>query len=175
MRRRLSRTVPGSNARAGGVAIEAQRIALSAACGVEAALRLARPSPAAGALVFAVGDGARARRAADRQVAARDERMFGDPVAREVPGDVRAGERSEGVDTDEVPVLLEDGDVRSRLALIAPQAGDPCARARAERRERGDLVHAAAEVRVLTLDVAAVAGDERFVGDVGLQDAELEA
>src|SRR2546421_4718623 len=97
----------------------AARLALA----VEAALGLVQPRPAA----LAAGAGVRARRAADRLVAAVVQRVVGQVVLRDEAPHIPVAPVGERIELPQGVGLvpLELGGVRARGRLLAAQAGDP--------------------------------------------------
>src|SRR5581483_11351153 len=148
-----------------------------------ALLRCVRlPPPAACARRLVGRDRARARRAADRLVAAVVERVVRDVALAHVVPDLLLrplGERVELHDRAVVVIDLDLADVRARRPLVPAEAGDP----RVERvqvlRQRQHLADLAAEEPVLDLAVEEIrpvlADHARDVLGVGGEDLELDA
>src|SRR5919201_3998681 len=117
---------------------------------VDAALELVRAGPAAGPLVLAADDRARARHAADRGIALVVQRVVGNLV------DVEVGLNALRVPVDDVLHLpdvvpfrpLELLRVRARDGLLAADAGDPRVVRLQRTLERLDLADGAAPVRL---------------------------
>src|ERR1700716_1299714 len=86
------------------------------------------PPPAAGAVVLALADRARARCAADRRVALRVQPVHRHVVLAQVGPDLALRPLRERVQLHDRAVVVIDldlADVRSRRPLIAAQAGYP--------------------------------------------------
>src|SRR4051794_34778389 len=121
---------------------------------VDAALlrRVLLPPPAPRTGGFARRDGARARRAADRRVAAVVERVVGQLALAHVLPDLVLGPLGERVQLDDravVVVELDLPDVAARGPLVAPQARDPGVEAGQVARQRLHLPDLAAQEPVL--------------------------
>ena len=94
---------------------------------MKAALDLVDAAPAAPAKVFAFGNASGAVRAADAGVSIGEKRIDRDTILPDVIPDVILGpvpERCEFVQA-ELGVPLDRLDFRTRLALVAANAGDP--------------------------------------------------
>ena len=158
-------------------------IALAGGGDVQAAfLDALLPPPATGAEVFADGDRARARRAADAREEAVVERVVRDVVHVEVVPDVGpapVGERAELAAAGVVGRL--ELDLGALARLLAAQARDPRRAAGEHAAERLDLAHRAARLPQLdalphrVLAVAADEGDHRLVHRAIALDANVVA
>ena len=117
---------------------------------VQAALAVlgALPPPAPGAPVLAVGDGARARRAADAREALVVERVVGDVVRADVVPHARLVPLGERVELQQagVAVPLRRLHLLARDALAAAQAADPGVQPDLRAPQRLDLARLAALV-----------------------------
>src|SRR5689334_23307304 len=148
-----------------------------------ALLRCVRlPPPAAVASRLSRSDRPRARRAADRRVAALVQRMRGNLVLVCVLPDLvlrPLRKRVELHDRAVVVVDLDLADVRARRPLVAPETGDPGVERMQMLRQRQDLPHLAAEEPVLDLaveEIRAVPADHsRHVLRLGREDLEVDA
>ena len=121
---------------------------------VDAALAAALllPPPASGSLVLAGLDGPRARRAADRRIAAIVERVVRQVALPDVRPDLVArpvGERSDLPDAFAARVRLGLADLGTGRRLVAAKAGDPAVDRRERAPERLDLPDVAALAPVL--------------------------
>src|ERR671931_1109962 len=117
---------------------------------VDAALELVRAGPAAGALVLAADDGARARHAADRRVALVVQRVVRNLVDVEVGLHALRVPVDDGLHLPDAVALrpLDLLRVRARERLLAADAGDPRVIGRQRTLERLDLADVAAAVRL---------------------------
>src|SRR5262245_20734582 len=122
---------------------------------VEAALGLVETGPATGAGVLAVADRTGARPAADRRVAALDERVHGQVPVLDVALHVEVGPRREWLDLHEAlpDVVRDDRRVGPACVLVAAQPRHPRGPAAQRPLERLDLAHPAALVRVAVPEV----------------------
>src|SRR5436190_10196973 len=121
--------------------------------GVQAALDLARPRPAAVALVLAGDDGSRARLAPDAGVALVEERMRRDPVTLHVVVGVLRRPGRHRVHLAQVSLERFDRpDALPRARLVAPPPIHPGAHAREESLPRLHFVDVAVEVRVTRVE-----------------------
>src|SRR5229473_1705686 len=139
---------------------------------VQAALGLVLPCPAA----LAAGAGVRARRAADRLVAAVVQRVVGQVVLRDEAPYVAVAPVGQRVELPQAVGLVpfELGGVRAGGRLLTPQAGDPRVQVAERALQRGHLLHRAAVLgrpglavrveRVEHLDAHAVAFLDRAPG-----------
>ena len=148
-----------------------------------ALLRRARlPPPAAVARSLARLDRARARRAADRRVPLRVERMHRQVVLADVVPRLFLGPFGERVELDDAAVVVVDldlADVRAARPLVAPEPGDPRVEAGQMPVQRPHLAHVAAEQPVVDAaaeEVLAVRARHPLdLGAVRQQDAQVEA
>src|SRR5688572_29287420 len=115
---------------------------------VDAALGLVPPAPAARARVFAGGDGAGARLAADREVALRLERVARQIVLGEVGVEIVLGPVAKRVDLEPAVLDLEARQVLAGERLERFAAADPGIEALLGALERFNLANLAAAVRV---------------------------
>src|SRR5919197_5064215 len=117
---------------------------------VDAALELVRAGPAAGALVPAAHDGARARHAADRGIALVVQRVVRNLVHVDVGLNALRVPVDDGLHLPDAVALrpLELLRVRARDGLFATDAGDPRVVRLQRALERLDLADVAAAVRL---------------------------
>src|SRR6056297_2354101 len=94
---------------------------------MNAAFGLVLPAPTACAVVFAICDTAGAGHAADRRVAARDQRVPGQAVFLHVGADILGRPMGQRVDLDApgAGFNLEEFEAGTGLTLIALAARDP--------------------------------------------------
>src|SRR5262249_29788836 len=114
--------------------------------------RVRLPPPAPGARRLARPDRARARRAADRRVALRVERVQRDLALAHVVPDLLLAPLRERVELDDRAVVVVDlhlADVAARRPLVAAEAGDPRVESGEVPRQRLDLADVAAEQPLL--------------------------
>src|SRR5581483_7910146 len=146
-----------------------------------ALLRCVRlPPPAACARRLVGRDRARARRAADRLVAAVVERVVRNVALPHAAPTLilrPLGERVELDDRAVVVIDLDLADVRARSPLVPPQSGDPRVERMQMLRQRAHLAHVAAEEaqvdgRLEEVD-AVLAGHRRDLVGRGLDELEL--
>src|SRR5439155_13804151 len=128
--------------------------------GVEAALGLRRPYPAAGALVARVMARAGARLAAEAGVALGEERMDGDVVRSQVGLDVGPHPVRQGLHPERAALQdLEALGALARVGLIASHARDPALVSPEELRLRLYLVEMAAEVGIALVELPVPRGE----------------
>ena len=115
----------------------------------------AAPAPAAGALVLAGPDGARAGQAADRGKALGDQGMARQAGFRDVVEHFARAPADQRIDLDPLAFRFEQRQVRARRALEAFAAGDPRVIAVHRLGKRADLADVAAAV--------GIAGEQEFL------------
>src|SRR5947208_4256167 len=106
--------------------------------------RVRLPPPAAGTVVLALADRARARRAADRRVALRVQAVHGNIVLAEIGPHLALRPLRERLDLDDRAVVVVDldlADVRPRRPLVATQPGHPRVEPVEMLRQQLDLAH----------------------------------
>src|ERR1700735_1292686 len=115
---------------------------------MDAALDLASPAPAAGPLVLARLDRARAGQAADRRKALGGKGMPGQSGVSDIFQHVARAPADERVDLDPLALRFEQRQGRARRALKTLTAGDPGVKSLHRLGEWADLADLAAAVRV---------------------------
>src|SRR3984885_5693136 len=123
---------------------------------MDAALDLASPAPAAGPLVLARLDRARAGQAAEIRKALCGKGMPGKSGVSDIFQHVARAPADERVDLDPLALRFEQRQGRTRRALKTLTAGDPGVKSFHRLSEWADLTDLAAAVRI--------AGEQKFLG-----------